>query len=142
EMRWSDSGRVVLEVALARLMIGATTARVEKGEATPIAVPEARSASPAPTREPSTSGGRRVAAEVLSAERGAAVEGGRGPADSAGSGPLAGKAPAEAGESGSPEEFDPFEHVELPPSVAGRHRSSGAPAGGSRQPASPTEPEP
>jgi hypothetical protein len=114
-MRWSDSGRVVLEVALARLMLAPVGPAPAMAAANTIASPavggrvaEERAASPSkstpppPAREPAV---RSASVAPTNSERPPSLTAG---------GDLRSRPP----EAASTEGFDPFEHEELPAAIA------------------------
>jgi DNA polymerase-3 subunit gamma/tau len=126
EMRWSDSGRVVLEVALARVMLAGSSAlspgpspHVGRGEA------QGREAGARRDLTPGPSPGRRgepkepAGVGVAQPERQAAlVEDQTEGAAEAEPAAATAEAPA-AVEVGRPAEFDPFGQEELPQEVVG-----------------------
>ena len=126
EMRWSDSGRVVLEVALARLMLA-------PGDGSrPSPAGRAPEKQPAADRVADARGSARKEAAVRSSERESGVSGaadGRRPAGTeaaraASADPPAAPEPADETASDQPD-LDPFEHEELP-ALRGRRRSADA----------------
>jgi DNA polymerase-3 subunit gamma/tau len=128
EMRWSDSGRVVLEVALARLMLpvaaaaGRETAPVSVSSREPVSDRVADGRARAPIAPPVRAAEPAVAPERAGNDREEA-------APAVDRAALAAATPDSGnGETAQPnaEEFDPFEQEELPPTVARGRAGIGA----------------
>jgi DNA polymerase-3 subunit gamma/tau len=147
EMRWSDSGRVVLEVALARLMLAGGDGTAASGQRSAVSGSGEERTRVAP-RQPSPSGNGEagecqppVEMDRPRERATPAVPSGRAaPPLPAGSSGKSGAANGRATEAGEPKpelepddtadtEFDPFEQEELPPSVT-RQRAGAGPARG------------
>src|SRR5439155_4365779 len=136
-------GRVVLEVALARLMIGARDAEPRSGLAATASVQDAASTSPALSREPAAGGGRRMSPKVPSPVKGVpSGTGGEAPVTGTAGEQSARETPVRAGDAGAPPEFDPFEHEELPPLGTPRRAAAAARTSGEghRPPSAKREP--
>lgn len=110
EMRWSDTGRVVLEVALARMMIGASAdgRRVGPGSR--------KIEAPSVVREPEPGGLRADRPGAPTPRKEPAPSAALTPELSANDGPSSAPAP-DRSEAPEEEQFDPFEHEELPAST-------------------------
>jgi DNA polymerase III subunit gamma/tau len=137
EMRWSDSGRVVLEVALARVMMSGAAPALSPGVSTALTPGPSPNAGRGVTKLSAVPGGRErepeaVAKPVNRPAPGKAVEK-----------PVAMSQPAATPEQtaepvpvGEPLDFDPFENEELLEPVAGRQSSVSDAGNGAEQLAS------